>query len=82
MLPGASAEQSVNNLYRWLDDVAIQLSLGHSFAVAFNGTRIPGVYYHLSRTEEQNLRQHMGHICHQWHIDLEIFADATILIRT
>ena len=42
---------------------------GHSLAVAFNGMRIPGVFHHLSKVDEQKFRQHLGHICHQWHID-------------
>ena len=67
VLPGANEEQSVFNLYGWLDTVATQLGLGHSFAVAFNGNRIPGVYHHLSVTEEQKFRHHLSFICHQWH---------------
>ena len=37
VLPGGNAEQSVQNLYKWLDDMATVLGLGHSFTVAFNG---------------------------------------------
>ena len=31
VLPGANKEQSVSNLYQWLDDVAMQPGLTHSF---------------------------------------------------
>ena len=31
--------------------------------------RIPGVFHHLSKVDEQKFRQDLGHICHQWHID-------------
>ena len=67
VLPGANEEQSVMNLFQWLDNVAAQLGLGHSFAIAFNGNRIPGVYHHLSITEEQKFRHHLSNICYQWH---------------
>ena len=69
MLPGANEEQSVTNLYQWLDDVATQLGLTHSFATSFNGNRIPGVYHHLSRTEEQNFRHRLSNLCDHWHAD-------------
>ena len=69
MLPGGNEEQSIINLYQWLDSVATQLSLSHSFAIEFNGNRIPGVYHHLSKTEEQRFRHHLGSICNQWHLE-------------
>ena len=68
-LPGGNEEQSVANLYRWLDNVATQLGLNHSFATAFNGNRIPGVYHHLSKVEEQRFRMFLGSICNQWHLE-------------
>ena len=69
MLPGANEEQSIANLYRWLNNIATQLGLGHSFAVAFNGNRIPGVYHHLSKTEEQRFRHEIGYRCQEWHAE-------------
>ena len=61
VLPGANEEQSVMNLFQWLDNVVAQLGLGHSFAIAFNGNQIPGVYHHLSITEQQH------HLSNIWH---------------
>ena len=69
VLPGANEEQSIINLYKWLDDVAMQLGLQHSLAVAFNGNRIPGLYHHLSVVEEQQFRSRIGFLCQQWHGD-------------
>ena len=69
MLPGATPEQSVNNLYQWLDTLATTLSLRHSLATASNAHRIPGVFDHLSRSEEQMFRRQIDHICRQWHIE-------------
>ena len=69
MLPGPTPEQSVDNLYRWLDTLAITLGLRHSLAAASNAHRIPGVFDHLSRSKEQMFRRQLDHICHQWHIE-------------
>ena len=68
-LPGGNEEQSIANLYRWLNDVATQLGLNHSLAISFNGNRVPGVYHHLSKIEEQRFRNHLGSICDQWHLE-------------
>ena len=43
--------------------------MNHSFAIAFNGNRIPGVYHHLLKTKEQRFRHHLGSICNQWHLE-------------
>ena len=63
MLPGPTPEQSVNNLYRWLDTLATTLGLRHSLAAASNAHRIPGVFDHLSRSEEQMFRRQLDHVC-------------------
>ena len=68
-MTGATAEQSVNNLYQWLDTLANTLGLGHSLAMASNGHRILGVFEHLSKPEEQKFKQQIDGICHQWHIE-------------
>ena len=68
-MTGATAEQSVNNLYQWLDTLANALGLEHSLAMASNGHRIPGVFEHLSLKEEKNFRRQIDRICHQWHIE-------------
>ena len=65
MLPGSNEERSVANLYKWLDDVAMSIGLGHSLAVAFNNNRVPGVFHHLSKNEEEKFRHHLGNICEQ-----------------
>ena len=66
MLPGSNEERSVANLYKWLDDVAMSIGLGHSLAVAFNNNRVPGVFHHLSKNEEEKFRHHLGNICEQY----------------
>ena len=50
-------------------DVAISLGLGHSCAVAYNDVRIPGVFHHLSKKEEQDFRKCLGSKCAQWHAE-------------
>ena len=65
----STEEQSVNNLYQWLDTVANTLGLTHSLAMASNGNRIPGVFQHLNLKEANNFRRQIDRICHQWHIE-------------
>lgn len=50
---GATTEQSVSNLYAWLDNMSTGLGLAHSIAVASSNNRIPGVFDHVSKAEEQ-----------------------------
>ena len=68
-MTGATEEQSVYNLYQWLDTVANTLDLAHSLAVASNGNRIPGVFQHLSQMKVNKFRQRIDCICRQWHIE-------------
>ena len=68
MLPGTTKEESVSNLYQWLDTLATTVGLGHTLASASNGHRIPGVFHHLSRAEEQRFRERIDDICRQWHL--------------
>ena len=68
VLPGTTEEESVSNLYRWLDTLATIIGLGHTLASASNGHRIPGVFHHLSRAEEQRFRERIDDICRQWHL--------------
>lgn len=51
VLPGATPEQSVNNLYLWLDNLMIGLGCTTSLAMASNGQRIPGVFHKMSKEE-------------------------------
>ena len=68
-MTGTTAEQSVDNLYRWLDTLANALDLSHSFARASNLRRIHGVFHHLSTKEMAKFKEHIAHICQQWHFE-------------
>ena len=69
MLPGATPEQSVSNLYAWLDNVMIGLGYSSSLAKAPNGQRIPGMFHHMAKEECANFRGHLGNITRHWHIE-------------
>ena len=56
MLPGATPEQSVSNLYAWLGNVMIGLGYSSSLAIAPNGQRIPGMFHHMAKEECANFR--------------------------
>ena len=68
-MTGTTAEQSVDNLLRWLDSVANQLDLSASFARASNLRRIDGVFHHLSKMEMAKFKERIDHICRQWHFE-------------
>ena len=65
-MTGTTAEQSVDNLLRWLDTLANTLDLNHSFARASNLCRIHGVFHHLSKMEMAKFKERIDHICQQW----------------
>ena len=69
MLPDATPEQSVSNLYTWLDNVMIGLGFSSSLAMAPNGQRIPGVFHHLGKEEWSTFRGHLGNLTRHWHLD-------------
>ena len=66
---GATPEQSVDNLYRWLDIIVTTLGFGSTMATCANGKRIPGVYHHMSKEELVTFRGHLETITRQWHIE-------------
>ena len=61
MLPGATSEESVDNLHAWLDNIMIGLGYSSSLAMAANGQQIPGVFHHLSKQEFVNFQGHLDH---------------------
>ena len=78
----STAEQSVDNLYQWLDNLASLLGLAHSIAVTSSNNRIPGVF-HLSKLEEQSFWSAINKVCHQWHIKCaQNNYSATFVFRT
>ena len=66
VLLGPTAQQSAANLHHWLDAVAIQLHLQHSFVFDRNNIRAPGIYRHLGTEEEANFRRSLNLITTTW----------------
>ena len=69
MLPGATTEQLVSNLYAWFDTVMKGLGYSSLLAKAANGQQVLGVFHHMSKEEFANFRGHLGTLTQQWHID-------------
>ena len=69
LLPGATAEQSVNNLYTWLDTIMVSLGLGGSFTYSSSHQRIPGIYHHLSKQELVTFKNTLDRVIRQWQIE-------------
>lgn len=69
LLPGATEQQSMQNLYEWLDAIMMR-SLGNSacFAHSSSGARIPGVYHHLSKEEFMAFKNNLDQITKDWHV--------------
>ena len=65
MLPGATPEESVTNLYIWLDSVMTGMGYALALAVSLNGQQIQGVYHHRSKEEFYNFRGRFN----TWHVD-------------
>ena len=66
VLPGSTAEASKKNLYCWLDAVAVQLNLQHSFVFDENNQRVAGCYQHLSSIEEKDFRKTLNTLTKTW----------------
>ena len=69
ILPGATPEQSVNNVYQWLDSIMIAMGYSSVLAMSPSGQRIPGMYHHMSKEEYTNFRGQLDTITRAWHID-------------
>ena len=66
VLPGHSPSQSVKNLFSWLDAVAMQFNLQHSFVFDQNNVRVPGCYQHLATQQETDFRQRLIRETKMW----------------
>ena len=69
MLPGAPKDQSVNNLYEWLDAIMMAMGYTGSLAHSSSGHRIPGVYHHLSKEEFVTFKNNLDRITREWHFE-------------
>lgn len=69
MLPGGTPEQSMNNLYLWLDNIMIGMGYASALAMASNGQRIPGVFHRMSKEDFFNFRGNLDTITRAWHIE-------------
>ena len=56
----------MRNLFAWLDAVAIQLNLQHSFVYDDSNNRVPGCYQHLSVDEETKFRRMLNRKSKAW----------------
>ena len=65
-MPGPTAQQSVINLHHWLDAVAIQQRLQHSFVFDGNNVRVPGSYQHLGAEEATHFRRSLNILTSTW----------------
>ena len=68
-LPGATNEQSVANLFNWLDAVVSGLGYTSAMVASPNGRRMPGLYHRMTRGEMANFKGCLETLTSQWHTE-------------
>lgn len=69
MLPGATPQDSVENLYNWLDTVIVTAGFSHTQAMSSTGGRVKGAFHHLSREELNKINEILDIRTRQWQVE-------------
>ena len=65
LLSGANLEESLRLLYKWLDDLAMELDLGHS-RVYDGENRVPGLFQSLTCRERAKFQREIVRKTEHW----------------